>query len=166
MVVTTNSSAQTVHRYPIRWGATAVLTCRSGTALPTDLAAMIGAHRARESDVPEGAEDLEQVHAAAGRGMGGLVKLAVTRDPDVATVCEVNAPSQPTDHGRQIVLGARAERAGTERQAVRRTVHECHEALQRSGTGDDPRQAEDRPGRVIRMDREPHAGPPGHRHDT
>src|SRR2546422_5993480 len=50
-----------------------------------DHAAMIGAHRARESDVSEGAEDLEQVHAAAGRGMSGLVKLAVTRDPDVAT---------------------------------------------------------------------------------
>src|SRR5204863_2181704 len=128
--------------------------------LAPDHAAMIGAHRARESDVSEGAEDLEQVHAAAGREMGGLVKLAVTRDPDVATVCEVNAPSQPTDHGRQIVLWARTERASTERQAVRRTVHECHEALQGSGIGDDPRQPEDRPGRVVGMDREPHAGPP------
>src|SRR5207253_10583637 len=36
--------------------------------LAPDHAAMIGAHRARESDVSEGAEDLEQVHAAAGRG--------------------------------------------------------------------------------------------------
>src|SRR2546425_4742251 len=38
MVVTTNNSAHTVQRYPIRRGAAAVLTWRSWKALPIDLA--------------------------------------------------------------------------------------------------------------------------------
>ncbi len=71
--------------------------------------------------------------------MRGLVKPALARDADVAAVGEVNAPSQTTDHGRQIVVGARPERPGAERHAVRRAVHERHEALEGLGVRDDPR---------------------------
>src|SRR5438046_1275432 len=155
MVVTTKSNAQTVHRYPIRWGAPCsrippgdgfpqtlqvrhaerpiVQPVTRAAGFAPDHAAVVGAHRTRESDVSESGQDLEQIHAAAGRGMSGLVKPALTRDPDIAAVREVDAASQTTHHGRQIILGARAERAGAERHAVRRAVHEGYEPLEPSG---------------------------------
>src|SRR5439155_11055 len=75
-----------------------------------DHAAVVGAHRTRESDVSESGQDLEQIHAAAGRGMSGLVKPALTRDPDIAAVREVDAASQTTHHGPP------PERCGSARQ--------------------------------------------------
>src|SRR4029077_16038701 len=90
--------------------------------------------------------------------MGGLVKPALTCEPNVAAVGEVNALDQTTHHGRQIVFGARAQRAGAERHTVRRAVHEPYEALEGSRIGDDPWQPEDGPRRIIRMEREAHAG--------
>src|SRR6266550_1973909 len=144
MVVTTNSRAHTVQRYPMRFGgeATVVFTRPSGRSLPTDPA------------------------DTARRGMRGFVEPALARDPDVAAVREVNARAQTTNHGRQIVLGARAQRPGAERHAVRRTVHEPYEPLQGSGIGDDPRQSEDGPGRIIGMDGEAHADLLGNRCDA
>ena len=70
---------------------------------------------------------------------------------------EMDARAECTHHGGQVVVGARAERAGAQRQPDRRARHGVEEVPDIVGRRPDARQAEQRPGRIVRMAAQPHA---------
>src|SRR5213075_2540027 len=108
------------------------------------------------------------VHVATLRWMRGLLKRARPRAPDVAAVREVDAASlaEPARNRGEIDVGVRCKRSGTEGDPVRGVVYEGHHALERRAVRDDARQAEDGPGRIVRMQRHADTRLRGHRNDA
>src|SRR5688500_16569190 len=110
MVVAMKSSATTVHRYPnrrsparsgtreslpqsleIRRPERAVVQAVAwSTALAPDHSSMIGAHRTGESRLAQRGEHGRHVHVAEARWMRHLLEALRPRDPDVATMGEVD----------------------------------------------------------------------------
>src|SRR5437867_694067 len=89
--------------------------------------------------------------------MWRLVELPLTGDAHVAAVRKVDPRAEAPHHRGQVVLGEGAERARAERYAVGGTVDELQESLQVPPAADNPRQPEDGPGWIVRVDRHPHA---------
>ncbi len=80
---------------------------------------------------------------------GAWGRVALTTD--VPQVEEVHAIPEPTHHARKVVVTARAERAGAERDAVRRIVDRLHHAGIVVLGRHDARQAEERERRIVGM---------------
>ena len=99
--------------------------------------------------------------------MRALLEAAVGQVEHVADVHEVDAPHGAVlaHHRRHVVAGGAAEAAGAQRQAVGRAVDEPQQSVQVALARHDARQAEDRVGRIVRMNRHLHAARLGHRHD-
>ena len=104
-------------------------------------------------------------HVGRAAEMVGLMERAVGLAGDIAQVREVDARTELAHHRRQVVLGTGAVRAGAEGQPVRRTVGGREDAAGVLGGRDDARQAEEREGRVVRVDAEPQAVFLRHRDD-
>ncbi len=85
----------------------------------------------------------------------GLEERAVRLALDVAQMDEMHAGPELARHGDKIVRRVRAERAGAERKPAGRRRHGGEELAHVVGGREHPRQAEDRKGRVVRMDGEP-----------
>ena len=107
-------------------------------------------------------------HVGAAAQMLGLVEGAadlVALALDVAQMEEMHPVTEALHHAGQVVVRPGAERARAERDAVGGAVDRLHH---RSIVGlgrHDPRQAEEREGRVVRMTAEPNADLLGNRHD-
>ena len=56
----------------------------------------------------------------------------------------------------KVVAGIGGQRSGAERDAIGRIVDGIDDPLKRGPIGDDPGQAEDGPGRIVRMQRHAH----------
>ena len=112
---------------------------------------MVGTHRAVEADVVERLHDLVHVEGAVAGQVRGLLELGVAEELQVAHVREVDAALERADDLGQVVLAAGAQRAGAQGHAVVRVVHHLQHAVQVLAAGDDARQAEHAPGRVVRM---------------
>src|SRR5262249_59342691 len=103
-----------------------IKTVARSPGFPPDHAAVIGSHRTLKPDFAQAAEHLIQIDAAVAGWMGGLMKLPCTRHLDVAAMREVDA-SHSTDaahHGCQVVRRIGPQRARTEGDSVRRTIHQ------------------------------------------
>ena len=91
------------------------------------------------------------------RKVVGLVERAVRFALDVAQMDEVDARRKFARHGDEIIARVRAERARAEGEAAGLQRHGGEQFSHILGGGEHPRQAKNREGRVVGMDREPRA---------
>ncbi|CAM2145260.1 hypothetical protein PT2222_170048 [Paraburkholderia tropica] len=171
-VVVRAASGRLVHRFPepvqIHGAERAIVEAVAGLAgFAPDHAAVVGAHVAREAGVVIRLHDGRDVERAAARQMRGFLEIALGRDLHVADVREVNAAHRAElAHQRfDVVLRARAERTGAEREAVGRVIDDLHDAREVVAILHDARQTEDRARRIVGMDRHLDAAFGGHGHD-
>ena len=121
--------------------------------------AMVGPHRDLPAlfrlDLAQGRHNADHVGIAV--EMLGLVERAVGLARGVAQMREMHAWAEALRHGHQVVLGIGAIGTGTERDTVGRAGHGVEEFLRILRSGIDARQAEERKGRIVGMDRQPDA---------
>src|SRR5689334_8541302 len=121
------------------------------TGLAPDHASMIRANRPVEAGFVQGTEYRVHVDITAIRWMRGLLKRMLASPLDVAAVREVDAWSDTFNDVDKIILGIDRERTGAEGNAVGTVVDEVDHLLQGRAVGNDSRQTENRPWRIIRV---------------
>ena len=130
--------------------------------------AMIGTHYDRTAlrvgDFDDCLQDFG--HAGIAAQMLGLMEIALACFPaDRAEMEEVDPVGKAPDHGGQVVVRPRAERAGAEAQSVRHRRYGGIEMIEVVGRADHTGQAENGEGRVVGMDDERNADFLGDRAD-
>ncbi len=114
---------------------------------------MVWPDRTVKADVIERLHDLIHIERAVRGQMRRLLKI-VRRDKfQVAHMGKMDAPLKRPDHVRQIILKIRPVGAGTKRHTVVRVVNHSHHPQNIFLIRDNPRQAENAPRRIIRMNR-------------
>src|SRR6185437_13112950 len=89
-----------------------------------DHAAVVGTRISVETDLSIGANNRSHIERASRGIMRGLLKVAGLVHLDIAEVGEMDSlgSAKLFDHGDDVVADIRAQRAGAERQAVRRCI--------------------------------------------
>ena len=98
------------------------------------------------------AQDLDDAGLAAAIAVSSLAEIAVLEVMDVADVGKCNTVAVLADDGSNIVVGVCVQAARAQSQAVVRIVHHAQEAVDGVRIGQQTRQAEDIPRRIILMD--------------
>ncbi len=134
-------------------------TGRSRAArLAPDHAPVVGAHGPREAGVAQRAQHRAHVHVAEARRVRASWNSPLARDEHVAAVREVDAPPRAERRaiaGRSLAGSAPSEPVQKVTPFAGLSTR-SHEPLERRAARDDPRQPEDRPRRIVRVDGHAH----------